>query len=213
MAALLDVSAPYVQLLVCVQFGSQIFFNLLFSASQYSSAPLVPVSLVPPLPSLSLLSFLSRSPLRARGLVRFLVPRRIVRLEHLESADCETADLLPSCVCFFSFLLPASSTLGRRLLGSETKFVGRLQRGRLDAAVHLQSPCRSIFSRILSLLRRILDTCRLPPTDLHTTDKAPVYRRGGRHKKLNTGSLTLTAHETIKVGVKELQSHPGGYNI
>ena len=111
LAALLDVSAPYVQLLVCVQFGSQIFFNLLFSASQYSSAPLVPVSLVPPLPSLSLLSFLSRSPLRARGLVRFLVPRRIVRLEHLESADCETADLLPSCVCFFSFLLPASSTL------------------------------------------------------------------------------------------------------
>ena len=51
---------------------------------------------------------------------------------------------------------------------SETKFVGRVPRERLDAAVHSQSSCRSIFCRFLGMLRRIFSTCELPSTDFYS---------------------------------------------
>ena len=61
LAALLDVSALCVQLLVCVQSGPQISFNLVFfGLVVLPLAPLVPVSLCPPFSSLSPLSSLSR---------------------------------------------------------------------------------------------------------------------------------------------------------
>ena len=87
LAALLDVFVPCVQLLVCVQFGPQIFCNLSSPPRSTPLAPLVPVSHCPPFPIFSLLSSRLRFlPQRSVSFV-FRVLRRIVRLELAASAD------------------------------------------------------------------------------------------------------------------------------
>ena len=62
------------------------FTNLRFCAQLGTQLPLVPVSVVPPLPSRLSHSTQPRRPHRARRFARFKVLRRIDRLEHSPSA-------------------------------------------------------------------------------------------------------------------------------
>ena len=103
----------------------------------------------------------------------------ICRLQNCRSSSAAFS-FSQSSSCVFHTLLPSTC--------SETKFVGRVPAERLDADVRPQSSSDSIFCRLLTMFRRILCTCGFPPPDFHTTNRAPVYRRGGRHRKRHTGS-------------------------
>ena len=70
----------------CADFCPQIFTNLRFCAQLCTQLPLVPVSVVPPLPSRLSHYTQLRRPHKARRFARFKVLRRIDRLEHSPSA-------------------------------------------------------------------------------------------------------------------------------
>ena len=165
MAFLLDVSAPCVQLPLCVQIWPQISLQSAFclTALLLASRSRFSLSTVSVLLS-TLYSFALTS---QSALIRsFTVLRRIVRLERSASADGKTAD--PNLLRSFSpSLSPCVFHSWTPSTCSETKFVGRVLPERLDAAVHSQSSCRSIFCRFLGMLRRIFSTCEFPPTDFH----------------------------------------------
>ena len=126
-----------------------------------------------------------------------------------------SADFQSRCVRFPRLpTSPASSTLRRRpTYCSETKIVGRVLPGRLDAAVRSQSPRRSILSRLWEMSRRIFCTCEFPPAVFHETT-VPSDRQTGWKRRTQRNQSGHAQHSTGKASRRERTTmKPGGYNI
>ena len=187
------------------------FLQSSFSALQHSSSPLVPVSCFPPIPSLSLLSSLSRSPLRARGLVRFFFPRRIVRLEHLESADGNLQIfLLRLFLPFFFLRLPRLVAV---CLAPKPNLSGASNE---DASTPLSTRSRR-DDRSSVESSSFFGGSSVPAGFLqrtYTQQTRPQFTDGAEDTENTAKGSSHSQYTRPKtVGVKELQSHPGGYNI
>ena len=137
--------------------------TLLFASRSRFSLSTVSV-LLSPLHTLALVS--------QRALIRSFVcsktdrPSRTVgicRWQNCRWQNCRSSSAAfpfpQSSSCVFHSLTPSTR--------SETKFVGRVLPGRLDAVVRSQPPCRSILCRHFRMFRRIFGTCEFPPTDFH----------------------------------------------
>ena len=212
LAALLDVSAPYVQLLVCVQSGPQIFFNLLFpprSTLPRLSFPSRSVHrFLLSLPSLlscaSFPSALTRSfqssktdrPSRTRG---------ICRLQNCRSSSAAFLFRFFSS-CVLRSLTPSDLAPKPKLSGASNK----------DASTPLSTRSRRDD-------RSSVESCSffggssVPAGFLQRTftrQTRPQFTDGAEDTE-NTAQGPSHAQQTRQdnPGVKELQSHEGGYNI
>ena len=164
---LLAFSASFDRRPGCADFCPQIFTNLRFCAQLGTQLPLVPVSVVPPLPFRLSHYTQPRRPHRARRFARFKVLRRIDRLEHSPSAARHLQ--IWSLRFVFSSQCLASSTLDAVLQLLRNQNVGGVLPGRADAAVHALSLRRSISCRLWSMLQRLSRTNALPPADFRDT--------------------------------------------
>ena len=206
-----DASAPCIPVQLHVQIWPQISYNLGARSTALSVAPrsrffptTISVSLptlypvAPTTPSASIRSFHSSETDR---------PSRTICSS--QSADfpksLRSIPTLPTS--------PASSTLGSRLHNYfETKFVGRVLPGRLDAVIHSQSSCKSISCRLFWMLRRFLGTCALPLTDFTTTRSPLIVRRGGNAERNthspdthSTQQAKQTWHERTTMNPRRIQ--------
>ena len=136
----------------CADFHPQIFTNLRFCAQLCTQLYLVPVSVVPPLPTVSPLSTLWRRPHKARRLVRFKVLRRIDRPEQ-SAANCLQISKT-GCVQS-SQTNPATYTLERRLVVLRNQNVAGVPTG---CSLARRPPAAA------GMAARPGDNLRLPPT-------------------------------------------------
>ena len=179
----------------CADFCPQIFTNLRFCAQLCTQLPLVPVSVVPPLPSRLSHYTQPRRPHKTRRFARFTVLRRIDRLEHSPSA---TRHLQIWSLRFVYIQIVLRLPLLDAVLDrSETKFVGGVLPGRADAAVHALSLRRSISCRLWSMLQRLSVTSALPPADFHDTT-VPSDRQTGWKRKTRRVRFGHAQHSTGK---------------
>ena len=84
--------------------------------------------------------------------------------------------------CVFYSMMPSA-------LSFETKIVGRVLPGRLDAAIHSQLSPRSILCRPDQMFRQIFNTCELPLTDRHK-QQGPQTAQTGQKRRTRKQSHT-----------------------
>ena len=182
------------------------FSSISFCAAQQSFAPLVPVLLCPPFPSLSPLFTRLRWSPNAPWFVRFNVLRRIVRLEHPASADCKTADphLLPSLFTIFFLRLPLFDAvypaLKPNLSGASSQDASTLSSARSRRAGRSfvdSSRCFGESSVPASFLQQTF-----------TDKRAPRQHRRGRRHKTRLWVLTRTAQARQEQSWRERTTIP-----
>ena len=83
-----------------------------------------------------------------------------------------------------------------------------------DAAVHSQSPRRSILCRLFWMLQWFFYTCESPPADFHRQTVPLIAQTGWKRRTQCTGSHTHSPQQARTIqACKELQSQQGRYNI
>ena len=171
------------------------------------------VLLCPPLPSFFPNSNLLRRPHEALRSIRSFGLKRIDRSDqsavcHLQISQLAAfALLITICPCVFYSWTPSTPS-------SETKIVGRVLPERLNAAVHSQSPRRSILCRLFGMSRRIFCTCEFPPANFHKQQGPQTAQMGQKCRIRCTVLHAYTPHSRqAEFGVQRTTMNQGGYNI